>query len=145
MSIVLQVALFFAAMAIVAFVSVAIVLMMRTLSWFEHFAEVARQVKADVQLLVQHSEEVAQNVAKVTQRASQQLDDVEKVVGLVRQWAERTDHVVNEVGSVLEPPIMSFVRNANLIRKAAGAFGRGLLQRKKNSHHQGEESHHGRE
>ena len=139
MSIVLQVALFFASVAVVVFVTVAMVLMIRTLRWFEHFAEVARQLKADVQVLVQHSEDVAQNVAKVTERASQQLNDVEKVVGIVRQWAERADHVVNEIGSVIEPPAVSFLRNANLIRKAATTFGRVLFQRKKNNHNEGEE------
>jgi hypothetical protein len=145
MSMVLQVALFFASVAVVVFVSVAMVLMIRALHWFEHFAEVAGQLKADVRLLVQHSEEVAQNIAKVTQRASEQLDDVEQVVGLVRQWAERTDHVLNEIGAAIEPRIFSFIRNASLIGKAATTVGRALFQRKKNNHYEGEEESHGRE
>lgn len=139
MSMVLQVALFFASVAVVVFVTLAVVLMIRAMRWLEQFAQVAEKIKADVRVLVQHSEEVARNVTALTQRASQQLDDVEKVVSLVRQWAERTDRVVNEISSAIEPPVFSFVRNANLIREAVATFGRVLFHRKKNNHNEGEE------
>ena len=145
MSMVLQVALFFASVAVVVFVTCAMVLMIQARRWFEQFAQVGEKIKADLRDLVQHSEEVARNVTEVTQRACQQLDEVEKVVGIVHRWAERTDHVVEEISSVIEPRLFSFLRNASVIGKAAATVGRTLFHRRENHHYPGEESHHERE
>ena len=81
----------------------------------------------------------------LTTRANQQMDDVNQVVHTVRQWTQRADRLVNEVGAAIEPPVFSLVRNMNLFRTGVTTFIQALLQG--NHHNQTnnqttEEKHH---
>ena len=84
-------------------------------------------MKADLEVLVQHSHELISDVTEVSRKVTQQVDEVETVVRTVRQWTERIDHVVEEVGSAIEPPIFTAVRNLNLFRRGTAAFLQALF------------------
>jgi hypothetical protein len=62
------------------------------------------------------------------------LDEVSRVVQTTRQWADRVDQLVNEVGSAIEPPVHSLVRNMNLFRTGIATFLQFLSHR--NQHNQ---------
>ena len=85
--------------------------------------------------LFQHSHELISNVTGVSQRVSEQVDEVDAVVKAVRHWTERADRAVEEVGSAIEPPILTAVRSINLFRKGAAAFLQALFHFDQNNGH----------
>ena len=82
-----------------------------------------------------------QSVNELSTRAHQQCDDIERVIQTVRGWTERVDRVVEEVGSVLEPPILAAARNAQIIRKGIAKFFETLLNRNHHPLQKTEEQH----
>ena len=107
----------------------------------EHAARMTRtlaELKAEVSLLLQDSRRLLHNVNELSTRAHQQCDDVERVIQTVRGWTERVDRVVEEVGSVLEPPVLTAARNALIVRKGIAKFFKVFLNR--NHYHQSQEA-----
>ena len=127
MSPVLQVAMFLASLAIIGLAICVIYISFQASAQLKQLSSAAEQMKADLEVLVQHSHTLISQVTEVSKRVSQQVDEVETVVRTVRQWTERADRVVDEVGSVIEPPIFSTVRNLNILRKGAAAFLQALF------------------
>ena len=117
MSIALQIALFVASVAVVIFVAVCVPALLQLRQQAAQMAQTLAELKAEVSLLVQDGRELLHNVNELSTRAHQQCDDVERVIQTVRGWTERADRVVEEVGSVLEPPILTAARNAQIFRK----------------------------
>jgi len=143
----LQVALFLASIAVIILAAWIIFISFAARTVLKKLSCTAEEVKADLEVLVQHSHELISNVTEVSRRVSQQVDEVETVVRTVRQWTERVDRIVEEVGSAIEPPVFTAVRRVNIFRKGAGAFLRALFHfDEKNGHNvnvqQGEEGHH---
>jgi uncharacterized protein YoxC len=99
------------------------------------------ELKAEVSLLVQDSRKMLHNVNELSTRAHQQCDDVEYVIQTVRGWTDRVDRVVEEVGSVLEPPILTAARNAWVFRKGIAKFFETFLNRNHHQPQRAEESH----
>jgi uncharacterized protein YoxC len=143
MSIALQVALFLASVAIICLAVCIIAFGLEARRQLKELALAAQETKADVEILVQHSHELIRDVTDISKRVSQQLDEVEMVVRTVRQWTERVDRLVDEVGSAIEPPVFSAVRNLNAFRKGAAAFLQTLFHF--NQHNQTNEQHINRE
>src|SRR5882762_3084524 len=116
MSITLQVALFLASLAIIVLVACLVPMAFLMRSHLNSLVRTAEQSKTDMQTLVHDSHELIRTVTDLSQRASRQLDEVDRVVATVREWTDRADHFVNEVGSVVEPPVFTIARNMNLLR-----------------------------
>jgi uncharacterized protein YoxC len=133
MSIPLQIALFLASVAVVIFVAFCIPAMFQLRKSAARMTQTLAELKAEVSLLVQDSRKVLHNVNELSTRAHEQCDDVERVIESVRGWTERVDRVVEEVGSVLEPPILTAARNAQIVRKGIAKFLETFLNR---NHHQ---------
>jgi uncharacterized protein YoxC len=126
MSAALQVVLFIAS---VLFILLAVCMMpIAFLAWRQlaHLAIAAGQMKADLYLLLQESREMVRNVNDLSKRANQQMDDVNKVVHIVEHWTERVDRIANEVSLAIEPPVLTVVRNMNLVRAGLSVFLRVL-------------------
>jgi hypothetical protein len=126
MSAALQVALFIAS---VLFILLAVcVIPIAFLAWRQlaHLAIAAEQQRAALHLLLQDGRELVRNVSDFVKRANQQMDNVDKVVHTAEQWTERADRIVNEVSSAIEPPVLSVVRNINLLRAGMSVFLRVL-------------------
>jgi uncharacterized protein YoxC len=135
MSVALQVALFLASLAVIV---LAVFLVYFSLQARAHLKELSRsavQMKADLEVLVQNSHQLISNATEVSKRISQQVDEAEVVVHTVRQWVERADRIVDEVGSTIEPPILTTVRNINLFRKGAVTFLQALFHLDQNNRH----------
>ena len=129
MSTVLQVALFFASLAVVVLVACLIPIAFQARRQLEQLVVTAGLLKADMAVLVHDGQALMQNVNVLVTRANHQMDDVEQVVCTVRQWAERTDRLVDAVGATLEPPVVAMVRNLNLLRTGVTTFFQALMQR----------------
>lgn len=116
MSAALQIALFVASVAFVALVACLIPIAFQARRQLEQLVSTAGQLKADVDVLVQEGRELVRSANTLVTRASEQLHDVENVVRTVRQWKDRADRLVNQVGAAIEPPVFSLARNMNLFR-----------------------------
>ena len=137
MSIPLQIALFLASVAVVIFVAFCIPAILQLRDHAARMTQTLAELKAEVSLLVQDSRKLLYNVNELSTRAHQQCDNVERVIQTVRGWTERADRVVEEVGSVLEPPVLTAARNALIFRKGIAKFFETLLHR---NHHQPQKS-----
>jgi uncharacterized protein YoxC len=137
MSMPLQIALFLASVAIVLFVACCIPAMLQLRKQATRMTQTLVELKAEVSLLVQDGRKMLHRVNELSTRAHQQCDDVEHVIQTVRGWTDRVDRVVEEVGSVLEPPILTAARTAQILRKGIAKFFETFLNR---NHHQSQET-----
>ena len=133
----LQIALFLASIAVVIFVAFCLPAVLHLRKHTAQMAQTLEELQAGVSGLVQDSRELLRNVNELSIRAHQQCDDVEDVIQTVRGWTERVDRVVGEVGSVLEPPLSTAVRNAQIFRKGIAKFFETFLNR---NHHKSQKT-----
>lgn len=56
--------------------------------------------------LVRDSRTMMQNVSGVTSHVNEQLDELDSIIGIIRRWSERADHVAEEVGTIVEAPFL---------------------------------------
>jgi uncharacterized protein YoxC len=141
MAMALQIALFLASVAIVIFVALCIPAMIQLRKHAERMSQTLAELKAEITALVQDSRTLLRSVNELSTRANQQCDDVERVIRTVRGWTDRVEHVVEEVGSVLEPPILTVARNAQIIRKGVAKFFETFLNRNHQQPQKAEEQH----
>jgi uncharacterized protein YoxC len=137
----LQIALFLASVAVVIFVACCIPAMFQLRKHAARMSQTLAELKAEVSLLVQDSRTLLHSVNELSMRAHQQCDDVERMIQTVRGWTERADRVVEEVGSVLEPPILTAVRNAQILRKGVAKFFETFFNRNQHQPQKAEEEH----
>ena len=137
MSAVLQVALLLASVAIVVFVAFCIPAVLQLRKHAARITQTLEELKAEVSVLVEDSRTVLRSVNELSTRANQQCDDVEQVIHTVRGWTERADHVVQEVGSAVEPPVLAAARNIQIFYKVISKFFETFLNR---NHHQPQKS-----
>ena len=141
MSTALQVALFVASVAFTVLVICLIPIVFQARRKVEQLVITAGELKEKLQALVEDSHEMVRNVTELSKRANEELDEVSHVVGTVRQWTERADQLVNEVGSAIEPPVPSIVRNMNLFRTGVSTFLQVLLHRNQHNQTKREQDH----
>lgn len=134
MSTALQVAVFVASLAFIVLAVCIIPVAFHLRRKLEQLVNTAGELKEKLQVLVEDSHEMVRNVTELSKRANQQLDEVSRVVHTARQWTERADQLVNEIGSAIEPPVHSLVRNMNLVRTGIATFLQVLSHR--NQHNQ---------
>jgi uncharacterized protein YoxC len=137
----LQIALFLASVAVVIFVAFCIPAMLQVRKHAARMAQTLAELKAEVSLLVQDSRKLLHSVNELSTRANQQCDEVERVIQTVRGWTDRMDRIVEEVGSVVEPPILTIARNAQVIRKGVARFFEALMNRNHRQPQKTEEQH----
>jgi len=129
MSAVLEVALISASAAIVVLVACLVPVLFLARRQLKQLALTAENMKITLESLIIDSRELVRNVRLLSERANLQLENVGHVVQTVHQWTERADRLVNELGSVVEPPVVSLVRNVNLLRMGVTTFLQCLLHR----------------
>lgn len=134
MSTALQVALFVASLVFIVLAVCIIPVAFHLRRKLEQLVTTAGELKDKLEVLVGDSHEMVRNVTELSKRANQQLDEVGRVVHTARQWTDRADQLVNEIGSAIEPPVHSLVRNMNLVRTGIATFLQFLSHR--NQHNQ---------
>ena len=75
-------------------------------------------VKADLKQLIKDSRDLVQNIDQLSSRANRQLDEVDKILRLAREWSERANHVAEEVSSAVEAPIMKVAQGFKMLRES---------------------------
>ena len=128
----LQIALFLASIAIVIFVACCIPAVVQMRKHADRMAQTLAELKAEVSVLIQDSRKVLCSVNELSLRAREQCDDVDQVLQTVRGWTERVDHVVDEVGSAIEPPVLAAARNVQIVYKGITKFFETFMNR---NHH----------
>jgi len=141
MSAVLQLALILASVAVVIFVAFCVPAVLQLRKHAERTAQTLAELKTEVSVLVQDSRKVLDNVNDLSTLAHGQCDNVEQVLQTVRSWTERVDRVVEEVGTVLEPPLLRAARNAQIFRKGVARFFETFLNRNHHNTKKAEEQH----
>ena len=130
----LQVALFVACITFIVLALCIIPVAFHLRRKLEQLVFTVGQLKDKLEALVEDSHTMVRNVTELSKRANQQLDDVSRVVQTARGWSDRADKLVNEIGSVVEPPVHSLLRNMNLLRTGVATFLQFLSHR--NEHNQ---------
>jgi uncharacterized protein YoxC len=141
MSITLQVALFIASVAFIALVACIIPIAFQARRHLEHLVHSSDHLQAKIEILLQDSHEMVEKVNDISLWANEQMDGMGKVLHTIQQWAERGNRFANDVESVIDPPILTLIRNINLLRKGATGFLKTLtrsnghdLTKKENEH-----------
>src|SRR5580704_4977721 len=101
MSNALQIALFIASVAFTILMVCLIPIVFQVKRQLDQLVITAEDLKEKTQALVEDSHKMVHNVTDITRRAGQELDTVHHVLETVSQWTERTDRLVNEVGSAI--------------------------------------------
>jgi len=127
MSAVLEIALIAASIAIVALVSCLGLLLYLAWRQLKQLVLAAQNMKVVLDSLIVDGRDLVSNVKLLSERANQHLQNVDNVVHTVQQWTKRADRIVNELGTAIEPPLFSFVQNANLLRMGVTTFFQQLL------------------
>lgn len=127
MTMALQVALFLASITFSLLAACLVPIAFQMRRQLNRLALSAEHLEANVALLVQDSREMVRSVNEITRRAQPPVDDAARVLRLARQWTERADRLVDEVGSVIEPPVYSLVRSLGLFGEGASTFIRAVF------------------
>ena len=107
----------------------------------EQLLATTEELKEKAQALVEDSHEMVRNIADLSRRANEELDGVSQMVHTARQWPERVDRLVNVVGSAIEPPVHSALRNMNLFQTGVTTFLQVLLHRNQHNQTKREQDH----
>lgn len=119
MSAALQIVLFAASVAIALFVFMMIPLSILLYRRAMDFSRQLEELNTELKGLVRDSRTMVQNISSVTVHANQQLDGLDSIVGVVRKWSERADHVVEGVGTTVEVPFLKVKRSIEAFFQAS--------------------------
>jgi uncharacterized protein DUF948 len=125
----LQTALYVGSFAIVALTSVLIVLLLQLGRQIERFVRTVEELKAELGPLARETRVVVEGLRELSGRVQGQWMEVERIIDTARTWSERANHLVEEIGSVVEPPIFAMSRKIQIFRKGLETFVRALSQR----------------
>jgi uncharacterized protein YoxC len=141
MAMALQIALFLASVAVVIFVAFCIPALLQLRKHAARMTQTLEELKTEVSLLIQDSRTLLHSVNELSTRANQQCDDIEQVIQTVRNWTERVDRIVEDVSTILEPPILTVARNAQIFRKGIAKFFETFLNPNHRHTQKAEEQH----
>jgi uncharacterized protein YoxC len=106
MSSALQIALFVVAVAVALFVFLLIPLTILLYRRLIGFSRQLEELNTEFKGLVQDSRTMVQNISAVTSHVNEQLDELDRIVGIITRWSERADHVAEKVGTIAEIPFL---------------------------------------
>lgn len=133
MSGILQIALLLTSLALIALAACAIPLLLQARRQLVAFSHVAERWQVDLDALLRESREMVRNTNALVLRADLEMDDLVRVVHIVRQWAERGDQFMGAVRSMMETPVVSALRNASGFGAGVGIFVKYLFGARKHS------------
>jgi uncharacterized protein YoxC len=125
----LQAALYVGSVAIVALSTVLIVLLLQLGRQIERVVQAVEELKAEVSPLARETRVVMEGLRDLSGRVQGQWTEVERIIDTARGWSERANHLLEEIGSVVEPPIFAASRKIQIFRKGLETFVRALTHR----------------
>lgn len=130
MSEALQVVLILAAAAFLVLMVVLTQLAVEARKRIASLARSADEVKLRLDDVLRDSNELIRNLNVMTCHLQGELDEVDRLVQTARLWTNRADRLVDEVGSVVEPPVRAVARTNRVLRAGLGAFIKTLFEMK---------------
>ena len=140
MSDILQVSMFLASLAVIALAACAIPLLLQARRQMNAIARAAERWQADLGALMQEGRELVRNANALTLRAGREMDELDRVVRLAREWAERGNQLMDAVGALVAPPVSSVLQGVAAFRTGAGIFVNYLFG---DRNHRSKEENHG--
>jgi len=125
----LQAALYVGSAAIVALTVVLIVLLLQFGRQIERVVRAVEELKTEVNPLARETRVVVERLHDLSARVQGRWMEVERIIDTVRTWSQRADHLVEEIGSMVEPPIFAASRKIHILRKGLETFVRALSNR----------------
>jgi hypothetical protein len=126
----LQVALYMGSAASILLAAVLIVLQIQLRRKVERFVRAVEDFKAEVSPLVQETRVVVERLRVLSGRVEGRWMEVEEIIDTARTWTQRANHLVDGIGSLVEPPILRVSRNIHILRKGLETFVRAFSNRK---------------
>ena len=126
----LQAALYAGSIAIIVLVAVLIVLLLQFRRQIERVVRAVEVLKAEVSPLAQETRVVVERLRELSGRVQGQWVEVERIIDTARTWSQRANHLVEGIGSVVEPPILGASRKIHIFRKGLETFVRAFSNRK---------------
>jgi uncharacterized protein YoxC len=126
----LQVALYLASAAAILLSAVLIVLQLQFRAQVERIVRAVEELKTEVSPLVQETRIVVDRLRDLSGRVQGQWSEVEAIIDTARTWSQRANHLVEGIGSVVEPPIFQVSRNIFIVKKGLETFFRAFFSRK---------------
>ena len=136
----LQAALYVGSVAIVVLVSVLTILLLQFRTQMERVVRAVEEIKAEVNPLVQEMRVVVERLRNLSGRVQGQWMEVERIIDTARTWSQRANHLVEGIGSVVEPPIFAASRSIYVLRRGLETFARAFLKRKQQHQQKARES-----
>jgi hypothetical protein len=124
----LQVLLILATVMLIVLLVMLIRLAVHARKRIDVLAQAADETRIRLDVVLADTRELIRNVTAVSARVQTNLDEAEQMLHTVRIWTDRTDRIVDEVGSVIEPPIQAMARLNGLLKTGAGAFIKRFFQ-----------------
>jgi len=121
--------LYAGSIAILVLPAILIVLLLQLRSQAERVVRAIEELKAEVSPLARETRVMVEGLRELSGRVQGQWAEVERIVDTARSWSERANHLVQEVGSMVEPPLLAASRNVRTLRNGFGAFVRALFER----------------
>ena len=126
----LQAALYAGSIAIIVLVAVLTVLLLQFRRQIERVVRAVEVLKAEVTPLAQETRVVVERLRELSGRVQGQWVEVERIIDTARTWSQRANHLVEGIGSVVEPPILGASRKIHIFRKGLETFVRAFSNRK---------------
>ena len=124
----LQVALYAASIAMVAFVAILVGMLLHFRKQLERLVGSVEELSGEWKPLAREARGVVKRLGDLSGRAEEQWNEVEGIIETARRWSQRANHLAEEIGAVVEPPILAATRGLGLLRTGIGI----LVQRLRN-------------
>lgn len=118
----LQVALYVALIATVVSVVVLVGALLHFRKQLERLVGSVEELSAEWKPLAKEARVVVKRLGDLSGRAEEQWVEVEGIIETARRWSKRADHLVEEIGSVVEPPILAATQGLGLLRRGLEAL-----------------------
>jgi len=136
----LQAALYVGSAAIVVLAAALMVLLLQFRRQIECVVRAVEELKAEMTPLAQETRIVVEQLHDLTRRVQWRWREVESVIDTALAWSQRANHLVEGIGSVVEPPIFAMSRNIQILRIGLATFVRALLNRRRQHQQKARES-----
>ncbi len=127
MSLALQIVLFIACIAFIIAEPVVIVALFRLHALTEQLLHDVNQLREEFQPLIRTMGATVERLHALSAAAQQEWREVERIVQTVRSWSDRGDALVEQIASLVEPPLYAVSRRVDLWRVGLKAFLEHLL------------------
>lgn len=136
----LQAVLYVGTIAIIVLSAVLVVLLLQFRGQIERVVRAVEELKTDVNPLARETRLMVEGFRELSGRVQGQWTEVERIVDTARSWSRRANHLVDEVGSVIEPPVFATSRNFRILRSGLETFMKALSGRNHEEPQQARES-----